>query len=45
MKDIVMNSLGFGQNLGKAGSKIMVWDSRKRGLNPQDLKTIKRIQG
>jgi hypothetical protein len=40
-----MNSLGFRQNLAKAGRRIIVWDSRKRGLNPQDLKNIKRIQG
>jgi hypothetical protein len=40
-----MSSLGIGWNLVKAGSKRIVWDSRKRGLNPQDLKTIKRTQG
>jgi hypothetical protein len=40
-----MNSLGFGQNLEKAGSRRIVQDFRKRGLNPQDLKTIKRTQG
>jgi hypothetical protein len=40
-----MNILGFEQNLAKAGSRRMVQDSRKRVLNPQDLKTIKRIQG
>jgi hypothetical protein len=40
-----MNILGFGQNLTKAGIKRIVRDSKKGGLNPQDLKTIKRIQG
>jgi hypothetical protein len=40
-----MNSLGFRQNLTKAGRKRIVRGSRKRGLNPQDLKTIRRIQG
>jgi hypothetical protein len=40
-----MNSLGLRQNLARAGSKIIVRDSRKRGLNPQDLKTIIMIQG
>jgi hypothetical protein len=40
-----MNKLGIGQNLAKAGSRRIVLDSRKRGLNPQDLKTIKRTQG
>jgi len=34
MQDIVMNNLGFGKNLVKAGSRRMVWDSRKMGLNP-----------
>jgi hypothetical protein len=37
--------LGFEQNLRKAGSRRIVQDSRKMGLNPQDLKTIRRIQG
>jgi hypothetical protein len=40
-----MNRWGIGQNLAKAGRRRIVWDSRKRGLNPQDLKTIKRTQG
>jgi hypothetical protein len=40
-----MNSLAFGQILAKAGSRRIVQGSRKKGLNPQDLKTIRRIQG
>jgi hypothetical protein len=40
-----MNSWGIEQNLAKTGSRRIVWDSIKRGLNPQDLKTIKRTQG
>jgi hypothetical protein len=40
-----MNSLGIRKNLVKAGSRRIVQDSKKRGLNPQDLKTIKRTQG
>jgi hypothetical protein len=40
-----MNILGIEQNLMKAGSRRIVRDSRKRSLNPQDLKTIKRTQG
>jgi hypothetical protein len=40
-----MNILGFRKNLVKDGRRRMVWDFRKRGLNPQDLKTIKSIQG
>ena len=40
-----MNNLGFRQNLVKDGSKRIVWGSRKRSLNPQDLKTIRKIQG
>jgi hypothetical protein len=40
-----MNNMGIEQNLAKAGSKRIVQDSRKRGLNTQDLKTIKRTQG
>jgi hypothetical protein len=40
-----MNNLGIGQNLVKAGSRRIVRDSRKMGLNLQDLKIIKRTQG
>jgi hypothetical protein len=40
-----MNNLGFGQNLEKDGRRRIVRDSIKRDLNPQDLKTIRRIQG
>jgi len=40
-----MNILGFRKNLVKDGRRRMVRDFRKRGLNPQDLKTIKSIQG
>jgi hypothetical protein len=40
-----MNSLGFSQILTKAGSRRIVQGSRKNGLNPQDLKNIRRIQG
>jgi hypothetical protein len=40
-----MNNLGIGQDLAKAGRRRIVQDSRKRGLNPQDLRTIKRTQG
>jgi hypothetical protein len=40
-----MNNLGFRKNLMKAGSRRIVQGSRKRGLNPQDLKIIRRIQG
>jgi hypothetical protein len=29
----------------KVGRRRIVQDSRKRGLNPQDLKTIRRTQG
>jgi hypothetical protein len=44
-QDIVMNKLDIEQNLAKAGGRRIVRDSRKRGLNPQDLRTIKRTQG
>jgi hypothetical protein len=37
--------MGIRQNLAKDGSERIVWDSIKRGLNPQDLKNIKRTQG
>jgi hypothetical protein len=40
-----MNILGIGQNLVKARRRRIVWDSRKRDLNPQYLKTIKNTQG
>jgi hypothetical protein len=40
-----MNNLGIGQNLMKDGSRRIVQDSIKRGLNLQDLKIIKRTQG
>jgi hypothetical protein len=39
-----MNSLDIEQNLAKAGSRRIVQDFRKRGLNPQDLRTIRRTQ-
>jgi hypothetical protein len=40
-----MNNWGIEQNLVKARSRRIVWDSRKRGLNPQDLKNKKMNQG
>jgi hypothetical protein len=40
-----MNNLGIKQKLMKDGSKRIGQDSKKRVLNPQDLKTIKRTQG
>jgi hypothetical protein len=39
-----MNSSDIEQNLRKDGNKRIVRDFRKRGLNPQDLKTIRRTQ-
>jgi hypothetical protein len=40
-----MNNWGIEHNLVKAGGRRIVQDFRKRGLNPQDLKTIRRTQG
>jgi hypothetical protein len=38
-----MNSLGVRQDLTKTRRRGAVWDSRRRGLNPQDLRTMKNI--
>jgi hypothetical protein len=35
-----MNSLGVRQDLTRTGRRRVVWDSRRKGLNPQDLKTM-----
>jgi hypothetical protein len=40
-----MNILDIGQNLVKDGNRRIVQDLRERGLNPQDLITIRRTQG
>jgi hypothetical protein len=39
-----MNSLGIEQNLAKDGNRRIVQDFKKRGLNPQDLRTVRRTQ-
>jgi hypothetical protein len=39
-----MKSLGIGQNLMKDGNRRIVQDFRKKGLNPKDLRTIRRTQ-
>jgi hypothetical protein len=38
-----MNNLGIRQDLTRNGRKGVVWDSRRRGLNPQDSRTIENI--
>jgi hypothetical protein len=40
-----MNSSEVRQNLVRTGRRRVVQDSRRRGLNPQDLRTIGRILG
>jgi hypothetical protein len=40
-----MNNLGFKQNLMRTGRRKLVRDSRRRGLNPQDLRTMGRVLG
>jgi hypothetical protein len=40
-----MNSLGFKQNLTRTGRRKVVWDSRRRGLNPQYLRNMGRVLG
>ena len=42
---IVMNSSGIRQDLTRTGRRGVVQDSRRRGLNPQDLRTMERILG
>jgi hypothetical protein len=37
-----MNNMDIGQNLVETGNRRVVRDFRKRGANPQDLKTTKR---
>jgi hypothetical protein len=38
-----MNSLGIRKDLTSAGRRGVVWDSRRRGLNPQDVITMENI--
>jgi hypothetical protein len=38
-----MNNLGVRQNPTKNGRRMVVQDSRRRDLNPQDLRTMKKI--
>jgi hypothetical protein len=38
-----MNNLGVRQNPTKNGRRRVVQDSRRRDLNPQDLRTMKKI--
>jgi hypothetical protein len=38
-----MNSSGIKQDLMKTGRRRVVWDSRRRDLNPQDLRTMEKI--
>jgi hypothetical protein len=40
---MVMNSLGVRQDLTRTGRRGVVQDSRRRALNPQDLRTMKNI--
>jgi hypothetical protein len=44
-QDIVMNNLDIRKNLAKVGNQRIVQDFREKGLNPQDLRTIRRTQG
>jgi hypothetical protein len=39
-----MNNMDIGQSLVETENKRVVRDFRKRGANPQDLKTTKRTQ-
>jgi hypothetical protein len=38
-----MNSLGVRQDLTRTGRRGVVRDSRRRGLNPQDSRTMENI--
>jgi hypothetical protein len=38
-----MNILGVRQDLGRTRRRRVVRDSRRRGLNPQDLRTMENI--
>jgi hypothetical protein len=40
---IVMNSLGVRQDLMRTGRRGINRDSRRRGLNPHDLRTMENI--
>jgi hypothetical protein len=40
-----MNSSRVKQNLARTGRRRVVQDLRRRGLNPQDLRTIGRVLG
>jgi hypothetical protein len=40
---IVMNSLGVRQHPTRIGRRRVVRDSRRKGLNPQDLRTMENI--
>jgi len=40
-----MNSSGIRQNLMRIGRRKVVRDSRRRGLNPQDLRSMGRVLG
>jgi hypothetical protein len=42
---ISMRNSRVGHNPMKTGRRKRIWDSRRRGLNPQDLRTMGKALG
>jgi hypothetical protein len=42
-KGISMRNSRMRRNLTRTGRRKVLWDSRRRGLNPQDSRAIKKV--